>query len=54
MKEEPGFEEENLELKIVEQSALNHFNAILQKAQSLATKAEKENPEAIKETPRKP
>ena len=44
MEEEPGFEEENLELEIVEHLALNHFNTILQKAQSLATKAEKENP----------
>ena len=31
-------------LEIVEQSALNHFSAILQKAQSLAAEAEKKNP----------
>jgi hypothetical protein len=29
--------------KIVEQSALDHFNSILQKAQKLAAKAEKNN-----------
>jgi len=31
-------------LEIVEQSALNHFSAILQEAQRAAAKAEKENP----------
>ena len=41
-----GEEETNLEkqydgLEIVEQSALDHFNSILQKAQKLAAKAEK-------------
>jgi hypothetical protein len=33
-----GFEELHDDLEIVEQSALDHFNFILQKAQSLAAK----------------
>jgi len=32
-------------LEIMEQSELDHFNAVLQKAQKLAAKAERENPQ---------
>jgi hypothetical protein len=39
-----GFEELHDDLEIVEQSALDHFNFILQKAQSLAAKQEHVNP----------
>lgn len=48
---ESGHEEEEMDidgpydgLEIVEQSALDHFNAILQKAQSVAAEAEREKP----------
>jgi hypothetical protein len=42
--EETDFEEPYDGLEIAEQTALDHFNAILQKAQILATKAEKDKP----------
>ena len=40
--EETDLEEPYDDLEIVEQSALDHFNTVLQKAQSLAAKAERE------------
>jgi hypothetical protein len=42
--EETDLEKPCYGLEIVEQSALDHFNAVLQKAQELAAKAERENP----------
>jgi len=39
------FEEPFCGLEIVEQSALDHFNAILQKAQTLVAQAEMEKPQ---------
>jgi len=44
MEEEPDLEESDDGLEIVEQSALDHFNAVLQEAQKLAAKAEREKP----------
>jgi hypothetical protein len=41
---ETDFEEPYNGLEIVEQSELDHFNAILQEAQRLAAKAEKDKP----------
>jgi hypothetical protein len=45
MEEEPDLEESDDGLEIVEQSALDHFNAVLQEAQKLAAKAEREKPQ---------
>ena len=42
--EETDFEEPYVEPEIVEQSALKHFNAVLQEAQRLAAAAEREKP----------
>ena len=42
--EEIDIEEPCYDLEIVEQTALEHFNAVLQKAQEVAAEAEKKNP----------
>ncbi len=42
--EETDLEEPYDDIEIVEQTALDHFNAVLMKAQRLAVKAEKNNP----------